>query len=107
MLWRLLKQGLTPYRPWLWVIVVLQFTGTMASLFLPSLNADIIDNGVAKGDTAYIWHTGLIMLGVSLVQITCSTVSILERAGDARDADTAMLAWSSSSSRVRRRCSDS
>ena len=58
MLWRLLKQGLTPYRPWLWVIVVLQFTGTMASLFLPSLNADIIDNGVAKGDTAYIWHTG-------------------------------------------------
>ena len=55
---------------------MLQFTGTMASLFLPSLNADIIDNGVAKGDTAYIWHTGLIMLGVSLVQITCSTVSV-------------------------------
>jgi ATP-binding cassette subfamily B multidrug efflux pump len=76
MLWRLLKQGLTPYRPWLTVIVVLQFTGTMASLFLPSLNADIIDNGVAKGDTAYIWHTGLIMLGVSLVQIICSTISV-------------------------------
>jgi ATP-binding cassette subfamily B multidrug efflux pump len=76
MLWRLLKQGLTPYRPWLWAIVALQFTGTMASLFLPSLNADIIDNGVAKGDTGYIWHIGLIMLGVSLVQITCSTISV-------------------------------
>ena len=45
--------------------MVLQFIGTMASLYLPSLNADIIDNGVAKGDTGYILRTGGVMLGVS------------------------------------------
>ena len=76
MLWGLLKQGLAPYRPWLWVIVVLQFTGTMASLFLPSLNAEIIDNGVAQGDTEYIVRTGLVMLAVSCVQIVCSAVAV-------------------------------
>ena len=76
MLWRLLKEGLAPYKPWLVVIVVFQFTGTMASLFLPSLNADIIDDGVATGDTGLIVHTGMIMLAVSLVQITCSVVAV-------------------------------
>ena len=69
MLLRLLRTYLAPYRPWLSVIVVLQFTATVAMLFLPSINADIIDNGVARGDTGYIVRAGAVMLGVSLLQI--------------------------------------
>jgi len=51
---RLLRVHLAPYKRWLAAIVVLQFTATVAMLYLPSLNADIIDNGVAVGDTGYI-----------------------------------------------------
>ena len=69
MLLRLLRTHLAPYKPWLAAIVVLQFTATVAMLYLPSLNADIIDRGVAVGDTDYILHVGMIMLGVSLLQI--------------------------------------
>ena len=69
MLLRLLRTHLAPYKPWLAAIVVLQFTATVAMLYLPSLNADIIDQGVAVGDTDYILHTGAVMLGVSLLQI--------------------------------------
>ncbi len=54
MLLRLLRTHLAPYKPWLAAIVVLQFTATVAMLYLPSLNADIIDQGVAVGDTDYI-----------------------------------------------------
>ena len=49
--------------------------GTMAALFLPSLNAAIIDEGVAIGDTDFIWRTGGIMLAVSLLQIVCTIVA--------------------------------
>src|SRR4051794_26305881 len=73
---RLLRRGLTPYRPWVVVIVVLQFVGTMASLFLPSLNASIIDDGVAKGDTAYIIRVGGVMLAVSVLQILCTVIAV-------------------------------
>src|SRR4051794_33139638 len=76
MLIRILKQHLAPYRGQLTLVVLLQFVGTMAALYLPSLNADIIDNGVARGDTAYIMHTGAVMLGVSLVQIVCSVAAV-------------------------------
>jgi ATP-binding cassette subfamily B multidrug efflux pump len=76
MLLRLLRTHLAPYKPWLSVIVVLQFTATVAMLYLPSLNADIIDNGVAVGDTDYIMRVGGLMLAVSLVQILCSVVSV-------------------------------
>ena len=76
MLLRLLRTHLAPYKPWLAAIVVLQFTATVAMLYLPSLNADIIDQGVAVGDTDYILHTGAVMLGVSLVQILCSVVAV-------------------------------
>ena len=76
MLLRLLRVHLRPYRRWLAAIVVLQLTGTIAALYLPSLNADIIDNGVAKGDTGYIVRTGGWMLGVTLVQICCSVVAV-------------------------------
>jgi len=76
MLLRLMRTYLRPYRAWLTVIVVLQFTSTVAMLFLPSLNADIIDQGVAVGDTDYILRTGMVMLGVSLLQILCSVVAV-------------------------------
>ena len=76
MLLRLLRTHLAPYKPWLAAIVVLQFTATVAMLYLPSLNADIIDQGVAVGDTDYILRTGMVMLGVSLLQILCSVVAV-------------------------------
>ncbi len=76
MLVRLLKSYLRPYRGWLLAVVGLQFCGTMAALYLPSLNADIIDNGVARGNTGYILHTGMTMLGVSVVQILCTVTAV-------------------------------
>ncbi len=66
---RLLMKYLKPYT-WLVVgVVVLQLVQSVASLFLPTLNAQIIDDGVATGNTALIWQLGLVMLGVALVQI--------------------------------------
>ncbi|GAA4813624.1 ABC transporter ATP-binding protein [Nocardioides caeni] len=75
MLLRLLRTHLAPYRRWLTIIVLLQFTATAAMLYLPSLNADIIDRGVARGDHDYVLRVGAIMLGVSLVQAACSMCS--------------------------------
>ena len=75
LVWQL-RQYLTPYRREIAIIVALQFVATMAVLYLPSLNADIIDDGVAKGDTGYIIRTGSVMLVVSLVQILCSVGAV-------------------------------
>ncbi|HSY14651.1 MAG TPA: ABC transporter ATP-binding protein [Jatrophihabitantaceae bacterium] len=72
MLTRLLKTYLRRYRRPLAAVLLLQLIGTMASLYLPSLNANIIDKGIARGDTGYIVHTGGWMLAVSALQITCS-----------------------------------
>jgi ATP-binding cassette subfamily B multidrug efflux pump len=69
---RLLRAYLRPYRRTVWLVVWLQLVQTLATLYLPSLNADIIDNGVVKGDTGYIIHLGGMMLAVTLVQIVCS-----------------------------------
>ena len=71
-----MREYLQPYRRWLTFIVLLQFTGTVAALFLPSLNADIIDKGVAAGDTTYIIRTGGVMLLVALLQIGCSVAAV-------------------------------
>ena len=76
MLLRILRTRLAPYRPQIAVIVALQFVGTMAALYLPSLNADIIDNGVARGDTGYIMRIGGVMLAISLLQILCSASAV-------------------------------
>ncbi len=76
MLVRLLRTFLRPYGRPLLVIVVLQLFATLAMLYLPSLNADIIDNGVAKGDTTYIVRVGGMMLMVTLVQIACSIAAV-------------------------------
>ncbi len=72
MLVPLLRQRLAPYRPWLVAVVALQLVGVLAMLYLPSLNAAIIDDGVVPGDTALIWRLGGVMLAVSVVQIVCS-----------------------------------
>jgi ATP-binding cassette subfamily B protein len=73
---RLLVTYLRPYRRELTAVLVLQLIGTIASLYLPSLNADIIDFGVARGDTGYIVETGGWMLAVTLVQIVCSVGAV-------------------------------
>jgi ATP-binding cassette, subfamily B, multidrug efflux pump len=72
MLIRLLRAYLAPYQRPIAGLLVLSLAGTMAALLLPSLNAAIIDEGVAKGDTGYIWRTGGMMLAVTLVQVGCS-----------------------------------
>jgi ATP-binding cassette subfamily B multidrug efflux pump len=69
---QLLRTYLRAYRPWLIAVLVLQAVQAAASLLLPSLNADIIDNGVLSGDTSYIWSVGAVMLVVSAVQATFS-----------------------------------
>ncbi|HEX8509641.1 MAG TPA: ABC transporter ATP-binding protein [Propionibacteriaceae bacterium] len=76
MLISLLRSSLAPYRGLLVGVVLLQLVGTVASLFLPSLNASIIDQGVARGDTGLIWREGQLMLLVSLVQIACSIAAV-------------------------------
>jgi ATP-binding cassette, subfamily B, multidrug efflux pump len=76
MLLRLLRQFSLPYRVGLAVVVVLQLVSTIAALYLPTLNADIIDNGVSKGDTDYILQTGGWMLLVTLVQIAATIAAV-------------------------------
>ncbi|MFF0579162.1 ABC transporter ATP-binding protein [Streptosporangium saharense] len=76
MLSRLLRTHLRPYTSTLIAVIVLQLISTITSLYLPSLNADIIDRGVATGDTGYILTAGGWMLAVSLVQIACSIAAV-------------------------------
>ncbi|MFD6101304.1 ABC transporter ATP-binding protein [Nocardia salmonicida] len=76
MLITLLRTYLAPYRAQLAGVLVLQLISVIAMLYLPSLNADLIDNGVTKGDIGYIWTTGLWMLAVSCVQIVASSASV-------------------------------
>src|SRR5689334_16727306 len=81
MLTRLLRRFLQPYQGSIVIVVLLQLVGTIASLFLPNLNGDIIDQGVAKGDTSHILSVGAIMLGVAALQIGCSIVAVYFGAG--------------------------
>jgi len=76
MLVRILRNHLRPYKRPIVHVVVLQLVGTIAALYLPSLNADIIDNGVVLGDTDYIIRTGGWMLGVALVQIASTVAAV-------------------------------
>lgn len=76
MLVQLLRSHLGRYK-WILVAVMgLQFVQTSASLYLPSLNAHIIDNGIAKGDQAYIWATGSVMVAVALVQVVFAIAAV-------------------------------
>ncbi|MER6849525.1 MULTISPECIES: ABC transporter ATP-binding protein [Streptomyces] len=72
MLIRLLRTCLRPYKKPIALLVALQFLQTCASLYLPTLNADIIDNGVVNGDSGYILGYGALMIGISLVQVVCN-----------------------------------
>ncbi|MFG3316973.1 ABC transporter ATP-binding protein [Streptomyces sp. NPDC048171] len=72
MLIRLLRTHLRPYRKSIALLVALQFLQTCASLYLPTLNADIIDNGVVQGDSGYILGYGALMIGISLAQVVCN-----------------------------------
>ena len=76
MLWTLLRHHLRPYLPHIGAVIVLQLATILATLYLPSLNADIIDNGVATGDTAYIWRVGGLMLVVAMVQVVTAIASV-------------------------------
>ncbi|MFK4807677.1 ABC transporter ATP-binding protein [Microbacterium sp. ZW CA_36] len=75
MLAKLLVRYLKPSGWLLLGVLLFQSASALASLYLPSLNADIIDNGVSKGDTEYIWRTGMVMLTVSLAQIVASIIA--------------------------------
>ncbi|MFJ8308016.1 MULTISPECIES: ABC transporter ATP-binding protein [unclassified Streptomyces] len=72
MLIRLLRSHLVPYKKPIALLVLLQLLQTSATLYLPTLNANIIDNGVVNGDTGYILGHGGIMIAVSLVQVFCN-----------------------------------
>jgi ATP-binding cassette subfamily B protein len=72
MLVGLLRTYLRPYHRPITAVIVLQLLSTIATLYLPTLNAEIIDNGVVKGDTAYILGAGGVMLVVSGLQLACS-----------------------------------
>ena len=76
MLVGLLRAYLRPYRRPITAVVVLQLFSTIATLYLPTLNAEIIDNGVVKGDTSYILGAGGVMLAVSVVQMACSVGAV-------------------------------
>ena len=67
MLIRLLRTYLRPYRRQVAVVVGLLVVQTAGNLYLPNLNADIINNGIVKGNIHYIWTTGLLMLAITLV----------------------------------------
>jgi ATP-binding cassette subfamily B protein len=69
---RVLRAYLRPYRRPIALVVLLQLIQTLATLYLPTLNADVIDNGVVKGDIDYIIHTGGVMLVVTLLQVVCA-----------------------------------
>lgn len=76
MLWTLLVRFLTPAWPLIVAVVVFQLAQAFASLMLPTLNADIIDLGVVTGDIGYIWSTGALMLGITLVQVGCAITGV-------------------------------
>ena len=76
MLIRLLRRHLPPYSRPVAIVTVLLLAQSIANLYLPNLNADIINNGVSKGDTDYIWRIGALMLVVTLLLGVLSVVSV-------------------------------
>jgi ATP-binding cassette subfamily B protein len=76
MLLHLLKTYLAPYKGAIAIVVALQLLGAITSLYLPSLNADIIDHGIVIGDQDYIVRIGALMLGFALVQALSATAAV-------------------------------
>jgi ATP-binding cassette subfamily B protein len=73
---RLLAAYLRPYRRQLALVIALLLVQALANLYLPELNADIINKGVAVGDTDYILRTGAVMLGATVVLGIVSIVAV-------------------------------
>ncbi|BAU95348.1 ABC transporter ATPase [Corynebacterium suranareeae] len=76
MLWSILVRFLKPTWPLILAVIIFQLAQSITSLLLPTLNADIIDNGVVTGDIGYIWRTGGIMLALTLVQVACAIAGV-------------------------------
>ena len=76
MLLKLLRRYLRPHAKLLVGVIVFQLGSSIASLYLPTLNADIIDNGVVKNDTGYILSVGGVMLLISLGQVVCAIIAV-------------------------------
>ncbi|OFR89779.1 multidrug ABC transporter ATP-binding protein [Micrococcus sp. HMSC067E09] len=76
MLWTLMRRYLTPALGMVLAVLVLQLVSTLATLYLPSLNARIIDEGVAQGDTGRIWQLGGVMLAVAAVQVVAAVSAV-------------------------------
>ncbi len=76
MLIRLLREYLRPYRRELLLVMIFQLAQTLATLYLPTLNANIIDKGIALDNQHYIWTTGGLMLAITLAQILCAVVAV-------------------------------
>ncbi|MCH9729902.1 MAG: ABC transporter ATP-binding protein/permease [Actinomycetia bacterium] len=72
MLWGLLRRHVRPYRLLLAVVAVFQVISTLATLYLPTINAAIIDDGVAQGNLSRIVELGLVMLAVTALQVVCA-----------------------------------
>jgi ATP-binding cassette, subfamily B, multidrug efflux pump len=69
MLVTLIRRYSKPYLPYILAVIAFQLASTIAALYLPSLNAQIIDEGVSRGDTDFIWRTGALMLLVAFLQV--------------------------------------
>ncbi len=76
MLWSILVRFLKPAWPLILTVIIFQLAQSITSLLLPTLNADIIDNGVVTGDIGYIWRTGGVMLALTLVQVACAIAGV-------------------------------
>ncbi|MFB9821205.1 ABC transporter ATP-binding protein [Arthrobacter ramosus] len=76
MLVTLIRRYSKPYLPQILAVIIFQLASTIATLYLPSLNAKIIDEGVSRGDTNYIWQTGALMLAVALGQVIAAIAGV-------------------------------
>lgn len=74
MLTQILREYLRPYKRNVAIVLILLLIQAIANLYLPTLNADLINNGVAKGDIGYIWRVGAAMLGASVLVMIASIV---------------------------------
>jgi len=76
MLVTLIRRYSKPYLPQIVAVLIFQLASTIATLYLPSLNARIIDEGVSRGDTDFIWQTGALMLAVALGQVVTAIIAV-------------------------------
>ena len=77
MLGKLLARYLGPYKWYIVGVIVFQMVSVIAALYLPTLNAQIIDQGVAQGNIGLIWQRGGWMLAIAFIQITASVLALL------------------------------